>query len=321
MAIDDATYLSKDQESLVEAARRMAAESAALREMAAKQQDLAGSCTGLQNRIAKLSTASPFVASEIQQIIDDAINGMKLATDGFDSRRSSAAQGSQIDAMVDLNRVALRLMESLENQKQCNKGGNCSNPAEKLSAMSEKQNELNQRTKKQCNKPGGLSQSENAQRQREALKRLAGEQGTLRKSLEQLQAESGGSRALLGRLDDIAKEMKKVEEDLESGEIGPETAERQLRIYSRMLEASRSLQRRDFSEQRKATTADENMTFVPPSLPAEITDDRIDLEDRLRKYLGKDYPAQYEEQIKAYFKALLQAEGNSTTTQPEQSTN
>jgi len=37
--------------------------------------------------------------------------------------------------------------------------------------------------------------------------------------------------------------MKKVEEELQSGSIGPETTERQLRIFSRMLEASRSLQR------------------------------------------------------------------------------
>jgi hypothetical protein len=262
---------------------------------------------------------SPFVATEIQKIMDDAINGMKLATDGFDSRRSTQAQGNQVDAMVDLNRVALRLMESLDNQKQCNKGGSCNKPTQKLQAMCDKQNDLNQRTQKQCDKPGQLGQSDNAQQQREALKRLAGEQGQIRKSLEELNRESGGSRALLGRLDDIAKEMKKVEEDLQDGDIGPETAERQLRIYSRMLEATRSLQRRDYSEQRKSTTAEEQPTFVPPSLPPEIADDRVNLEDRLRKYLGKDYPPQYEEQIKAYFKALLQTEGASTG-QPQQLT-
>ncbi|HOZ08386.1 MAG TPA: hypothetical protein PKW75_08880, partial [candidate division Zixibacteria bacterium] len=89
---------------------------------------------------------------------------------------------------------------------------------------------------------------------------------------------------------------------------GPETIERQLRVYSRMLQASRSLQRKDFTEQRKAVTAEEQIYQVPPALPAELLNDRTNLEDRLRQYLGEHYPRQYEEQVKAYFKALLQTE-------------
>ena len=77
-----------------------------------------------------------------------------------------------------------------------------------------------------------------------------------------------------------------------------------------MLQATRSLQRKDFSEQRRATTAQEQPYFVPPALPADIFNDRNNLEDRLRRFLGDEYPPQYEEQIKAYFKALLQAESS-----------
>ena len=90
-----------------------------------------------------------------------------------------------------------------------------------------------------------------------------------------------------------------------SGEVGQETIERQLKIYSRMLQASRSLQRRDFTEQRRAKTAND-IFAAPPALPNGLFDDRGDLEDRLRQYLSEDYPPQYEQQIKAYFKALLQ---------------
>jgi hypothetical protein len=79
-----------------------------------------------------------------------------------------------------------------------------------------------------------------------------------------------------------------------------------------MLEASRSLQRRDFTEQRKANTATQTATFIPPGLSSDILNDRVNLEDRLRQYLGDGYPKQYEEQIKAYFKALLQIQSQST---------
>jgi hypothetical protein len=105
--------------------------------------------------------------------------------------------------------------------------------------------------------------------------------------------------------------MKKVEEDLASGQAGPETTERQLRIYSRMLEASRSLQRKDYTDQRQSTTATQQPVYIPNSLPADILNDREHFEDRLRQFLGTDYPPQYEEQIKAYFRAILQMEANA----------
>jgi hypothetical protein len=141
---------------------------------------------------------------------------------------------------------------------------------------------------------------------RAGLERLAGEQGAIRKSLEELEREFGQSRQILGRLDDIAREMKEVEEDLASGEVGQETLQRQLRIFSRMLEASRSLQRKDFTEQRQAKSAEKDLFYVPPELTSGLTGDQSQIEDRLQKYLGDSYPAQYEEQIKAYFRALLQ---------------
>ncbi len=185
--------------------------------------------------------------------------------------------------------------------------------------MSSKQNKLNQQTQNSCNNPGGKNPRMGQGDPRESFKRLAGEQAALRKSLQQLAQEFGNSRQILGRLDDIAKEMIEVEEALIEGEVGSETTERQLKIYSRLLEASRSLQRRDFTEQRKASTAGQAATYLPPALSNDILNDRSNLEDRLREYLGGNYPVQYEEQIKAYFKALLQIQSgggvNQTDTQ------
>ena len=50
--------------------------------------------------------------------------------------------------------------------------------------------------------------------------------------------------------------------------------------------------------------------YMPPGLSSDILNDDLKLEDRLQKYLGDDYPKQYEEQIKAYFKALLKIEAS-----------
>lgn len=73
-----------------------------------------------------------------------------------------------------------------------------------------------------------------------------------------------------------------------------------------MLEATRSLQRKDYNDQRQAQSAETKTFYAPPGLTLDLLNNPIGLEERLRKYLGDDYPPQYEAQIKAYFRALLQ---------------
>lgn len=306
MVLDDANYLSHKQEELLQEAAVVNPRSIVLRELATAQQDLVSACSGLKNRISELGKKSPFVATELQMLVGNAIQNMELATEGFDVKKGAQAIRNEHEAMVYLNKASIRMMESLNQQKQCQKGGNCNKSLSKLQSLCNKQNQLNQRTK-QCNNPG-LNFDGNQQQFRQTMERLAGEQGSVRKSLEELNAEFGDSRQILGRLDDIAREMKQIEEELAEGEIGEQTTQRQLRIYSRMLQATRSLQRKDFSQQRRATTATEQPYSVPPALPADIFNDRTSFEDRLQQFLGDSYPPQYEEQIKAYFKALLQAE-------------
>ncbi|MFH1374268.1 MAG: DUF4175 family protein [bacterium] len=310
MAIDDANYLSQRQEELLKQAAMVDPRSIVLRDLASSQQDLASSCQGLKNRISQLGKESPFVAAELQKLVQNAISNMQQATDGFDCKQGGAAMRQQHDAMVDLNRAAIRMMESLDQQKECDKGGKCDKNMSKLQSMCNKQNQINQQTKEcnkggQCNKPGNKPGDDGRQGSG-GFERLAAEQGAVRKSLQQLADEFNNSRQILGRLDDIGREMKLVEEDLADGEVGQETIQRQLKIYSRMLQATRSLQRKDYSEQRRAKTAEEQLYHLPSPLPASLLDDHINLEDRLRHFLGENYPPQYEQQIKAYFKALLQ---------------
>ena len=321
-AMDHANQLSQDQEALIREAQTMDPRSTVLREVAAEQQDLIRSCAGLMQLVEALGKKSPFLGMEIQWLVNMAMQNMDLATEGFDGKRGAPAINSQHDAMFYLNRAAIRLMESMDQQSQCNKPDNMDMQFQKLNSMCQKQSQLNKETMMQCNNPGSCSDPKMGESgasasmpqpdgTRQGMQRLAAEQGAIRKSMQELEREFGGSRQVLGRLSDIADEMRKVEESLQNGEAGPETTERQLRIYSRMLEASRSMQRKDYSEQRKANTATDQPIYLPPSLPQGMFNDDIKLEDRLRNFMGENYPPQYEEQIKAYFKALLKAEADS----------
>ncbi len=339
--IEDANTLSLTQESLREEATDIQANSMIQREIAQQQQDVAQATEGLRRSIAAIGKATPFVASELGRIVEMAITEMDNATEQFDSRSGTRAANHQREAMIYLNKVASRMMESLNEQKQCENPSDGAQGMQKLEELAQRQQRLNQESEGMCDNPSmqpgqgkqpmpgspGQGQGQQGQgnqdgqmRDLAGLKRLAGEQGSIRKSMEQLAEEMGNNRQLLGRLDEIAKEMKKVEEALESGEIGEETAQRQLRIYSRMLEATRSLQRRDYTNERRARTAETAPTFLPPELSPEVLGDRGQFEDRLRRYLGENYPRQYEEQIKAYFRALLKAETDSDAVVPSPET-
>ena len=311
-AADDANYLSINQEDLLDEVSDLGPRSQVIRDLAAPQQDVQSACNGLRRTIEELGQASPFVAAELMILMDRAGASMDMSVELLDSRRGAAAMQQQREAMAILNKVSLRLMESLDRQQQCQNPRQCNSPIPKHESMCNKQQMLNNETQKMCNNP--KMSSEAKQQMRVGMERLAGEQASIRKSIEELEREFGQSRQILGRLDDIASEMKKVEEALASGEAGQETTERQLKIFSRMLEATRSMQRKDYTEQRQATSAENDVFYVPPSLSSEMLEGQGDIEDRLQRYLGDEYPAQYEEQIKAYFRALLQLQYQ---TQPQ----
>lgn len=317
-AIDHASNLSMDQEDQLKQASRLDPTSMMILEQATDQLDLAQACGGLYRAVTELGEISPFIAAELRSLVNDAIGNMNLGTASFEDKRGIEAIGYQRQAMSQLNRTTTRLMESLNELSDCENASNCDKGMAKMESACKKQNKLNQASQGMCDNPGQggkPSEGAGAAARGQEMQRLASEQGAIRKSMQELEREFGGSRQILGRLSDIVKEMEQVEEAMLSGDVGPETLERQLKIHSRMLEATRSLQRKDFTDRRRAASATSQPVLVPPSLPASLLDDRVKLEDRLRRFMSDSYPPQYEEQIKAYFRALLKAEAERIQTQ------
>lgn len=299
-AIDDTNYLSQKQEEVHGQCSGNNYNLPQVGEAAAQQAILKEAVEGLISRINEISRQSPFMAAEIRNYLEQSMKNMAGACDKLGQGNKRGSTGAQRDAIYNLNRAAIKLLDGLENQKQCNKGGACNKPGQKMQAMCQKQSQINQETKGQCPNPGDKMSAG----QREALKRLAGEQGTVRKSLQELQAEFGDRREILGRLDALAEEAKQLEEMLTEGQVGDDLLDRQLRIYSRMLDVQKSLNRRDFSRERRAVSAEDILRVSPGALEDDGRRTAESLQDRLNRYLQEGYPRQYEQQIKAYFKAI-----------------
>jgi len=300
-AIADANYLSEEQEGLFEQAARLQYERHDLNKIAVEQQILREAALGLENRLQELGRQSPFVAAEVTSTLRQCQEAMKNALDRLsDTRSSRLAADLQRTALEKLNRAALQLYDGMNEQKDCNNGSCCNSSNPKMQSLCQKQNKINMETQSTCNKPGQkLSDA-----QRERLQQLAAEQGTVRKTLGELQNEFGNRREILGRIDAISDEMKDIEEMLEDGQTGPELFDRQLRIYSRMLDMQKSLSRRDFTRERIATSAEDIWRASPGPLEDDGDILQQSFQNRLNEYLREGYPRQYEQQIKAYFKAI-----------------
>jgi hypothetical protein len=126
----------------------------------------------------------------------------------------------------------------------------------------------------------------------------------VQKSLQELQKEQAGRRDLLGRLDELAKEAQKVVEDLENGVLDENTLDMQNKIHSRMLDFQRSLERQDYTEERRAETGTDVPRTGPPQLRQDDSAGKESYQDRLQRYLNEKFPEEYEELVKEYFRAV-----------------
>ncbi len=303
-AANEILYVSDKQEEVIDRAEASDPTSPQLQQLAAEQQALQRTMESLDSKLRQISMESPFYSEDIGKLMDMARESMNQSTEELLKRNGSNAMRLQKDAMFSLNQAANQLMQSTQSQQMCNNGRcNNENMFQKMNKLSKQQKQLNNKTSSQCNKPGSANPSP------DGVGRLAAEQNAVRKSLGELQKEQGNRKDILGRLDELDKEVKKVVEDLEGGTITEATLERQNKIHSRMLDFQRSLERQDFSEERKAETAQDIRRASPAQLKFESAS-KQSYQDRLQKYMNEGYPAEYEELIKEYFRSVNSSQPN-----------
>jgi hypothetical protein len=68
----------------------------------------------------------------------------------------------------------------------------------------------------------------------------------------------------------VAEDMKKVEQDLRSGRLEADTIERQQKILSRLLDAPRSLEKRDYSRKRTSRPGVDVVRSSPEALSGDL---------------------------------------------------
>jgi hypothetical protein len=202
-----------------------------------------------------------------------------------------------------MNSLIAGIMDAMEQSSSCSSPSGLADAFKGLDKMCGMQMGINQGTQ-QLMDGGGDALTMEARAQ---MARLAAEQETVRKGIEDLAGELGGRSEILGRLDDLVEEAQRVVEDLKGQNVSEETLRRQEEILTRLLNAQKSMRRRDYSRRRKSEPGEAYDAASPPDLSLEDSEQLLrDLLYRKRGY----YPPEYEELIRAYFRAISASEAS-----------
>src|SRR5262249_32626079 len=116
-------------------------------------------------------------------------------------------------------------------------------PSQRLSELGQRQSTLNARSReisRRLTQQLTMTQGDEAE-----MRRLADEQRRIREQLADVRRDDEAKQSLLGRLDQAQKDMQDVEETLRQGQTGDDLEQKQVQILSRLLDAQRSIHRRD----------------------------------------------------------------------------
>jgi hypothetical protein len=184
---------------------------------------------------------------------------MQRAADQLaNARQSDQAAGSMREASEALNQAAASLVRDRERAQNASSASGFQEMLEQLKDMAQQQGSLNAQTAELIPRPGAQLD----QQGREQARQLGRQQREVASSLDEMSDQDR-----TGRADELAKEAKQLAQALESGALDPQVIDRQQRLFRRMLDAGRTLERdeREDNGKREAKAATGNELFLPPN--------------------------------------------------------
>ncbi|HEX2869165.1 MAG TPA: DUF4175 family protein [Ignavibacteriales bacterium] len=299
--LDNLLTLSKEQEALKNQTQKMDPGSQQLNENAKKQSSLQSGMDKIMGQLGKLSQKTFAISPELGQALGKAQLGMRQSMSDLQMRNGSSAADKQKSTMSALNESAEILKHTMENMLNGQgSGSGMMSMMQQLQKMGQQQMNLNNMTQ-QLNQ-GSLSLQQQAQ-----MQRLAQQQEMIRKSLEELNRESkmsGESKKLPANLDNVLKEMQEVVSDMKTEKLNDEVIQKQERILSKLLDAQKSINDRDFEKERESTSGKEIAQKSPAELNLQKSHNR--LKDELMRAVQEGYSKDYENLIRKYYESLQQ---------------
>lgn len=303
--IDNLLSLSKKQEELKNQSQKLDPNSLQYQTLAQQQNEIKNNLNKLLDQLAQLSQKTFAVTPEMGKALGLANKNMEQSLSNMQNRNPKNSAMFQQEAMGNMNQAVMMMKSQLESMMQGGSGqGGMMSLMQQLQQLSGQQMTLNNMTQMlQQMQQGNLTPEQQAQ-----LQRLAQEQQLIQKSLEQLNKEareSGESKKIPANLENIAKQMQEVITDMQTERLTDDLIQKQERILSKLLDAQRSINERDFEQERKSETG-KNIVRKSPSELKLLKQKRDSLKEELDKAMREGYSKDYEELIRRYYELIQQ---------------
>ncbi len=206
---------------------------------------------------SKNALVSPRIATAVATARQGMRGALEATATAMPNLGSAAEQaGGAVDALTVAAHALLRSKDDVDGAAS---GSGMQEAMQQMQEMAGQQGQLAQQGQGMMDEGGEGSMQQMLQ--------LAMQQRAIAQQLERMQA--GGQMPGAGEL---AREAKEISRNLESGRVSPETAERQERLFRRMLDAGRSLEgdAPDERKERQSEAARAADGRLPPELEARL---------------------------------------------------
>jgi len=299
-AIDNIIGLSKEQESLNENTNSLKSRPKDLPNLAQSQLEIRQDIDKILKQLSNLSQNTFAITPEMGEALGQARSNMNEAINGLHGKNGQKATNNQSGAMSNLNQAASFLQSSLQAMMQGGgQGSGMMSLMQQLQQMAQQQMGVNRMTQMMH---GQLSMQQQAQ-----LQRLAQQQGTIQKSLQELNREAreaGESKKLAADLQKVLEEMNDVIAGLNTKKIDDDLINAQEKILSKLLDAQRSINERDFEKNRESFSGKSYKLESPAELILGDDQTKNLLREELLRSIQEGYSKDYQDLIRRYFESL-----------------
>ena len=256
--LENVVRASHQQESLMEELGHMRSDDPSLRDKIAVQKELSANFSMVEDSLRAMALRQLSIRNFVFDELATIDQQTELALKNMNDLRFSAAIGYQHRALQSMNNLSLMLAESLNEMEMqmMGSGSSCkrkSQPQQQgksMQQMQELQKQLGQqleRLQKQMQQPNSNPSMS------EEFARMAAEQEMIRQQMQQMLEEmKRNGQVGDDGLNQIIKDMERLEEDLVNKRVNRRTIDRNQQILSRMLESEKAQQKREQEEKRKS---------------------------------------------------------------------
>ena len=264
--LENVVRSSHAEEELMQEISIMKKDDPTVSQKISRQKEISENFSMVEDSLRKMAnrqtTVKNFVFNELQTIDQQSESAMQ---DILELRFSTATHKQQ-NAMMAMNNLALMLAESLnemDSQMDGQSSNSCSKPGKSkgnkgkpksMKNMKDLQNQLGEQLKKmQQQMQQQQKDGQPMQNMSEDLARMAAQQELIREGMQEI-LEEMKKNGVLGDdgINQIMKDMEKLEEDIVNKRITNQTIKRNKDILSRMLKAENAQQEREKEEKRKS---------------------------------------------------------------------